>query len=105
MAKPAPHRKHLALAQEFYDRYQSRIVQGLATYGEFDPATDKRVLAVEMQEECLDVGSYLSMWDQKYTSKVASTAAQKARAYFILGYGMLKELEELERTLTREGDA
>jgi len=55
-----------------------------------------------MQEECLDIGSYLEMWDQKYTSKVASTAAQKTRAYFILGYGMLKELEELERTLTRE---
>ena len=97
--------EHLLLVKEYYDKYRSRIVRGLATYGEFDPATDKRVLSVEMQEECLDIGSYLEMWDQKYTSKAASTAAQKARAYFILGYGMLKELEELERTLTREGDA
>jgi len=103
VAKPAAHRKHLALAQEFYDRYQSRITAGLATYGEFDPATDKRVLAFEAIEECLDIGSYLSMCEEKHPS--LRPRIQKIRANTILLYGELKALEESERTQAREGDA
>ena len=102
MAKPAPHRKHLALAQEFYDRYQSRIVQGLATYGEFDAGSDKRVLSHEAIEECLDIGSYLSFLEEKHPS--LQPRIQKIRANTILLYGELKALEESERTQAREGD-
>ena len=103
MAKPPPHRKHLALAQEFYDRYQNRITAGLATYGEFQPESDKRVLSHEAIEECLDIGSYLDFLEQKHPS--LRLRIQKIRANTILLYGELKTLEEAERTQAREGDA
>ena len=103
MAKPPPHRKHLALAQEFYDRYQNRITAGLATYGEFDASSDKRVLSHEAIEECLDIGSYLEFLESKHPS--LRSRVQKIRANTILLYGELRTLEDTERTLTREGDA
>ena len=97
-----PHRAHLALAREFYDRYQGRITAGLATYGEFDADKDTRVLAHEAIEECLDIGSYLEFLEQKYPR--LQPRVQKIRANTILLYGDLKALEAEERTLTREGD-
>jgi hypothetical protein len=101
VAKPPPHRAHLALAQEFYSRYQGRIVGGLAVYGEFDPATDKRCLSEELIEELLDCGSYLDFCEQKYPS--LRSAVQKIRAKVILLYGEAKKLKELELTLGKEG--
>jgi hypothetical protein len=102
MAREPAHRARLALAREFYDRYQARIVRGLSVYGEFDASTDKRVLSQEAIEECLDVGSYLEMLETKYPS--LGGRIQKIRANTILLYGDLKDLEEMERTSTREGD-
>ena len=93
----------MALAQEFYDRYQNRITAGLATYGEFQPESDKRVLAHEAIEEALDIGSYLDFLEQKHPT--LSGRIQKIRANTILLYGELRTLEDSERTLTREGDA
>ena len=95
--------EHLALAREFYDRYQSRITAGLATYGEFNAATDKRVLSQEAQEEALDIGSYLEMLECKHPD--LASKINKIRAKTILLYGQLRALEEAELTLAREGDA
>ncbi len=89
------------LLREFYVKYRSRIVQGLAVYGEFDPATDKRCLAHEAIEECLDIGSYMEMCEIKHP--VLGSRIQKIRAKTIILYGELKKLEEAERTLTEEG--
>ncbi len=86
----------LALINEFTAKYRRRITQGLATYGEFDAATDTRCLAHEAIEECLDIGSYLEMLEEKrpdLTSRI-----QKIRAKTILLYGELKKLEEAERS-------
>jgi hypothetical protein len=74
----------------------------LATYGEFDPATDTRCLSHEAIEEILDVGSYLEMLEEKHPS--LSSGIQKIRAKAIVLYGELKKLEEAEVTLAREGD-
>lgn len=93
----------LKLANEFFDKYRARIARGLATYGEFDPATDKRVLAHEGIEECLDIGSYLEMLEQKHPS--LGRRIQKIRASTILLYGELKELEEMELTTEKERTA
>ena len=90
-----------SLRDEFISKYRSRIVSGLAKYGEFDPATDKRVLSVEAQEECLDIGSYLEFLESKYNSM--SAQVQKVRAKTILLYGDLKKLEAEERTLSERG--
>jgi hypothetical protein len=87
----------LALAQEFYDRYQSRIAKGLAVYGEFDADKDTRVLSFEAIEECLDIGSYLSMLEEKHPS--LRLRIQKIRANTILLYGELKKLEAEESAL------
>jgi len=91
----APDRAQVALVREFYDRYESRIAAGLATYGEFDPLTDKRCLSHEAIEECLDIGSYLSMLEEKHPR--LCSGVQKLRAKTILLYGELKKLEAAER--------
>jgi len=94
--------ENIALVKEFYDKYQSRITQGLSIYGEFDANSDKRVLSHEAIEECLDIGSYLDFLEQKHPT--LRLRIQKVRANTILLYGALKALEEAERTQAREGD-
>jgi len=94
--------ENIALVKEFYDRYQSRIVKGLAVYGEFQPESDTRCLSEELIEELLDCGSYLDFIEQKYPSM--GLDAQKIRAKVILLYGEAKKLKDTELTLTREGD-
>ena len=83
-----------ALLREFYSRYRSRIVSGLATYGEFNPATDTRCLSGEAIEEILDVGSYLEFLEAKRPD--LTSGIQKVRAKAIMMYGMLRRLEEVE---------
>jgi hypothetical protein len=92
---------NLALVKEFYDRYQARITAGLAIYGEFIPEDDKRILSFEAIEECLDIGSYLSMCEEKHPS--LRPRIQRIRANTILLYGELKSLEESERTQGKAG--
>jgi hypothetical protein len=87
----------LALIREFTAKYRARIVLGLATYGEFDPATDTRRLSHEAIEECLDIGSYLEMLEQKHP--VLERKIQRIRAKTILLYGELKRLEAEEGAL------
>jgi hypothetical protein len=94
MARIPAHKSHLALAQEFYSRYQNRIMRGLATYGEFVPSKDKRCMSREAQEEILDVGSYMEFLEAKRPDLTSYT--QKVRAKAIMLYGELKKLEELE---------
>ena len=84
------------LANEYISLYRARIVRGLATYGEFDPATDNRCLAHEAIEECLDIGSYLEMDEQKHPELTGRI--QKIRAKAIMLYGELKKLEVAELT-------
>jgi len=95
--------ENLALAREFYDKYQSRIVKGLATYGEFQPDKDTRVLAHEAMEEILDgCGSYMDMLEQKHPS--LQHKIQRIRAKGILLYGELLQLEKDELSLMEAGD-
>ncbi len=84
-----------ALIREYVSKYRTRIVQGLAVYGEFDPKTDKRCLSHEAIEECLDIGSYLEMLETKRPE--LTSGIQKIRAKSILLYGELKKLETLEK--------
>ena len=85
---------NLALINEFTAKYRRRIAQGLAVYGEFDPSTDTRCLSHEAIEECLDIGSYLEMLEEKRPELVSRI--QKIRAKTILLYGELKKLEDAE---------
>ncbi len=85
----------LDLIREFVSKYRARITRGLATYGEFDPATDTRCLSHEAIEEVLDVGSYLEFLEAKRPD--LSSPIQKIRAKAIVMYGELKKLEVLER--------
>jgi hypothetical protein len=85
---------NLGLTREYTSRYRARIVQGLATYGEFDPATDARCLSGEAIEELLDVGSYLEFLEEKHPEM--GSGVQKCRAKAILLYGELRKLERLE---------
>ena len=89
-----------SLIREFHAKYRARITQGLAVYGEFDPKTDKRILTREGIEECLDVGSYLEMLEQKHPP--LSPKIKRIRASVILLYGELKKLEEDELSRTPE---
>lgn len=91
-----------SLIRRFYSKYRARIVKAVAKYGDFNPATDKRLMSVEAQEECLDVGSYLEFGESMRPD--LGPQLQKIRAHFILGYAMLEEWERLERT-PAEGDA
>jgi hypothetical protein len=93
--------KGLALIREFTSRYRSRIVAGLATYGEFDPATDTRCLSAEAIEECLDIGSYLEMLEEKWPE--LTPQVNKVRVKTIGLYADLRGLEALERTQGKEG--
>ena len=95
--------ERVLLVKEFYDKCQGRVVKGLATYGEFDASKDKRILAHEAIEECIDIGNYLTFLEEKHPS--LRLRIQKIRANTILLYGELKALEESERTQAREGDA
>lgn len=92
--------KGLSLIREYVSRYRTRIAGGLATYGEFDPATDTRCLSEEAIEECLDIGSYLEMLEQKRPDLAGRV--QKIRAKAILLYGELKKLKESELTQGKE---
>ena len=83
-----------ALLKEYTARYRRRITQGLATYGEFDPATDKRNMCREAQEEALDIGSYMEMLEQKRPDLKTKTRRILAKAVVL--YGMLKKLEQEE---------
>ncbi len=101
MTKVAPHKAHLALAQEFYSRYQGRIVKGVATYGDFDARADDRNMGTECSEEILDVGSYLDFGEQMRPD--LSRFIQKMRAKTILLFGMAKQLEDMMQTPYERG--
>ena len=95
MAKPPPHRKHLALAQRFFDRAEAREVMGLPTYGEFCPSTEKRNMGKEGAEEILDSGNYLRFAELMRPD--LGPLIQRMRAKTIVLYGMWEELEEMMR--------
>ena len=88
------------LLREFVAKYQARIVQGLAVYGEFDPDTDTRNLSHEGVEEILDVGSYMEMLEQKHPE--LKTKCRKVMAKAVILFGMLRDLERDELELTRK---
>ena len=96
--KTTQHR--LSLIREFTAKYRARIVHGLAIYGEFDPATDNRILAYEALEECLDIGEYLEMLEEKH--EVMGPKIRPIMSKTILLYGDLKALVQEESSRTRE---
>jgi hypothetical protein len=102
VAKPPPHRAHLALLREFVSICDSREVAGLATYGEFEPLTDTRCLSQEASEELFDAWNYMKFLELKHGE--LRGPIQEIRAKLVLLYGDCKKLKELELTLTREGD-
>jgi len=87
--------KGVGLIREYTSKYRNRITKGLAVYGEFDPDTDTRCLSYEAIEECLDVGSYLEMLEEKRPE--LTPHVNKARVKAIGLYAELKALEALER--------
>jgi hypothetical protein len=91
-----------ALIREFYAECSARETKGLATYGDYIPETDTRVMAVEIQEELIDTGNYLGFLERKRPDLRGMIQAMRAKT--ILLYADSKELEKAERTLTREGD-
>ena len=54
-------RKDWELIQKVFKEATFRMLIGSNTYGEFNPATDKRDLLREAQEELLDAMNYLGM--------------------------------------------
>ena len=103
MAKPPPHRKHLALARWVYARYRARIASGVVKYGDFDPKTDKRNMGKEGLEELLDFCSYLEFGEAMRPD--LSRFIQEMRADAFLLIGKARKWEEMMRTPAREGDA
>lgn len=91
----------MSLIREFHQKYRARIARGLATYGEFAPLSDKRVLSREAVEEVLDVGSYMEMLEEKHPSLRPSI--QKIRVRAIVLYGELLKLEQEELNLSERG--
>lgn len=103
MAKTPLHKSHLALAQEFYSRYRTRIIEALPKYGEFDPVTDPRVMCDEANEEFLDGGgSYMEMLEQTWPE--LSPEIQVIRAKAIVIYGLVKKLRVKEVALRERRD-
>ena len=89
------------LLSEFTRRYRSRIRDGLETYGKFNPDTDTRCLSREAVEECLDVGSYLEMLEEKWPDLTVDV--NRVRSRLILLYSDLRGLEDMERSLEKGG--
>ena len=87
----------LALLNEFMALCESGEVAGLAKYGEFDPATDKRCLSSEMIEELRDSWNYMKFLELKHPS--LRSPVQKIRAKLVMLYGEARKLRELERGL------
>ena len=84
----------LTLIREFMYRSHSCIINALPKYGDFDSATDKRILSEKALDKILSSGSYLELLELKHSN--LSPKIQSIRAKMILIYGMLKELKEDE---------
>jgi hypothetical protein len=102
VARVPPHRAHLALLREFVALCDNREVSGLATYGEFDPGTDKRCLSQEMIEELSDSWNYMKFLEMKHPP--LGSGVQKIRAKLVMLYGEAKKLREMELTLAKGSD-
>ena len=87
------------LAEEYLTKALNREVQGLATYGDFNPKTDNRILSIEAQEECIDILNYLRFFEKKY-GKSQEVTGIKQMAFKL--YVELKRLE-LAETSTKGG--
>jgi hypothetical protein len=90
----------IRLAEQFVTKAEARRIQGLATYGDFDPEKDKRTLSEEAIEEVVDAYNYLYFFIQKHPEHRQFTRKAKKKAFEL--YTILRHLKELETT-TREG--
>jgi hypothetical protein len=90
-----------ALLAEFTARYRRRITQAIPKYGEFDAATDKRILSEEAIEEALDVGSYMEFLEEKHPALARD--CRRATVKAIALYQLLKKVKEKELALREEG--
>lgn len=91
------------LALAFQKEADRRMTMGLATYGDFDPATDKRNLSQEAADECVDVMNYMRMFEQKYEGKKKDAAVIKKQAFTT--WCLLQSMMEEEATLAKGGAA
>lgn len=82
------------LAEELITLAERRRTQGLAVYGDFDPATDKRTLSREAIEECADIYNYLHFTKIKFPKM--KQAAQKIQRQVYEVYVSLRFLEKSE---------
>jgi hypothetical protein len=89
-------------AEEYVHRAKAREFRGLAVYGEYDPQTDKRIMAVEAQNEVLDTYVYLKMLKKKHPVLRDEAISLQAKACAL--YADLRRLEEKELALnSKEG--
>ncbi|MFA6063988.1 MAG: hypothetical protein WC736_15475 [Gallionella sp.] len=84
----------LALLNEFVSLCEAGEVAGFATYGDFDPVADKRVLSREAIEEIRDAWNYMRFLELKRPE--LRSPIQKIRAKLVMLYGELRKLEEAE---------
>lgn len=80
-----------------------REQMGLATYGPFNPATDKRILSVEAQEEVIDVWNYLRFLAKKHPHLRKDLLLARKQAWHL--YCELRRLEGMETTQDKGGAA
>jgi len=78
------------LAEEYLQKAISRETQGLATYGDFDPKTDTRVLSWEAIDECVDILNYLRFYEKKYGKSLEVTTIKQ------MAFKLYVELRRLE---------
>ena len=84
------------LAEEYLSKAISREVEGLATYGDFVPQTDTRVLSSEAIDECVDILNYMRFYEKKYGKSIEVTAIKR------LAFKLYVELRRLELEETRK---
>jgi hypothetical protein len=82
------------LAEELVTLAERRRTQGLATYGDFDPENDKRILSREGIEELADCYNYLHFAKIKFPK--FKNQIQKAQKKVFEAYVDLRFLENAE---------
>ena len=89
----------LKLAEELLNEARKRRVQGLVTYGEFNPETDKRILSREAIFEAVDIINYLMFYAAKHRNCFFEDERgflKKARQQVYELFVTLKHLEAIE---------
>src|SRR3990172_4885723 len=79
------------LLDEFCAEARKRELQGMQTYGPFDPEEDTRNLSQEAQDEVIDVLNYMRFFHRKYPDAYEHNLSVRRLAFSL--YCALRELE------------